>query len=333
MTVTDGVHPGVEALLGDFRPISLAGLEGRAALMEREDRKYVVPLPVLADLLVVLRDRMEVLEVEGRRASRYDSTYFDTRDAQLFRAHAQGRRLRYKVRAREYTDLGTRYVEVKLKGARGRTVKVRQRCTEHEHKHGGPAVLSFTAHAVGVQYGQPPADHLVPALTVRYDRSTLVANTDELRVTIDSALRFLCPEGREVARLKDGLVLVEVKSPSGRSAVDTLLLSRGLRPQSFSKYSLGLVSARDDVPSADLRWAARRYLDRGATRSSAGVGGAAQALPDEAPASTARPPVQALPPHHPDRAEPLADSGTRVLAPTDGQDGGGGQSADRSAEA
>ena len=321
MTVTDGLQLGVQALLRDFRPIDLQGLEARAALMDREDRKYVVPLPALADLLSTLRDRMEVLEVGGRRSSRYDSTYFDTVDAQLFRAHAQGRRLRYKVRTREYSDLGTRYVEVKLKGPRGRTVKVRQRCTEHEHRHGGAEVLAFTAHAVGAQYGQPPTDHLVPTLTVRYDRSTLVASTDELRVTIDSRLVFLAPDGSPVARLKDGLVLLEVKSPSGRSDVDTLLLRQGLRPQSFSKYSLGLISARDDVPAADLRWAARRYLDlAGSSHQVHPRQPVLSAPPLLVEASVPTPPPlppsvpSTPPPREPHQRERLGAAVTRVLA-------------------
>lgn len=260
MTTTTG-GTGVQALLAGFPPISLAGLEQRAALMDREDRKFVVPQHALQELLAALADQMQVLEVDGRRSSRYDSTYFDTADARLFRAHAQGRRLRYKVRTREYTDLGTRYVEVKLKGARGRTVKVRERCTEDEHRHGGPGVLAFAAQTVRAHYGQRPAGDLVPTLSVLYDRSTLVARAEELRVTIDSGLRFADPAGRQVAALRPGLVLLEVKSPSGRCAVDALLLQQGLRPQSFSKYGLGLVSARTDVPTADLRWAATRYLD------------------------------------------------------------------------
>lgn len=264
MTTTDRVRVDAPSTIGTllegFAPITLEGLESRAALMDREDRKYVVPLPALAELLDGLGDSMQVLEVQGRRSSGYDSTYFDTEDAQLFRAHAQGRRLRYKVRTRRYTDLDLHYLEVKLKGPRGRTVKVRQRCTAQEHRHGGPSVLAFAAHVVGAHYGQPPTDDLAPALTVRYHRSTLVATRGELRVTIDTALVFLSPDGREVARLRGDLALLEVKSPSGRSGVDGLLTARGLRPQSFSKYGLGLVNARHDVPAADLRWAVARYL-------------------------------------------------------------------------
>ncbi len=252
---------GVGALLASYRPLSLRGLEARAALMVREDRKYVVPVPVLTRLLDRLRPAFEVLEVEGRRTSRYDSTYFDTPDAGLFRAHAQGRRLRYKVRTREYTDLQTRFVEIKLKGERGRTVKVRRPCTAQEHREGGPGVVAYTAHVIGAHYGEPPADPLVPTLSVVYDRSTLVASSEELRLTIDTSLAFARPDGRRVAGLRPDLALVEVKSPSGRSDVDRLLLGQGLRPQSFSKYGLGLVCARDDVPRADLRRSVQQYLD------------------------------------------------------------------------
>lgn len=255
--------PQLGPLLATFRPISLRGLEARAALMDREDRKYVVPQDVLATVLERLRDEVEVLEVEGRRRSRYASTYFDTPDADLFRAHAQGRRLRYKVRTREYSDLGTRYVEVKLKGSRGRTVKLRQAFSTAEHGEGGTGVQAFADRTVSAAYGLPPQPRLLPSLSVGYDRSTLVAREGELRVTVDSALTFRRPDGTRVGTLKPGLLLVEVKSPAGRSGVDALLVRNGCRPQSFSKYGLGLGLglARPDVPVADLRWAVRRYLD------------------------------------------------------------------------
>lgn len=261
MTLTPHPTLGLEPLLARYRPVTLAELESRAALMDREDRKYVVPLATLGQLLHRLQPGFRVLEVEGRRSSRYDSTYFDTDDARLFRAHAQGRRLRYKVRTREYTDLQTRYVEVKLKGSRGRTLKVRQRCTQDEHLTGGPGVTEFAARAVGDQYGDVLPGDLRPSLRVSYERRTLVADDRELRLTIDTALVFRTPSGERVGGLADGLALLEVKSPAGRDDVDALLLAAGVRPQSFSKYGLGLVCARPELPSADLRRSVARYVD------------------------------------------------------------------------
>ena len=85
------------------------------------DAKYVSPAAFAAWLS---GSTHRVLEIDGRRVFGYRSTYFDTPDLRLFRDHVQRRRRRYKCRTREY-DSGVRMFEVKLKGARGRTVKYR----------------------------------------------------------------------------------------------------------------------------------------------------------------------------------------------------------------
>ena len=57
--------------------VSLAELDDRAELLTRTDRKYVVPAGEL-DALVIDMAGLRVLEVDGRRSSRYESTYLDT---------------------------------------------------------------------------------------------------------------------------------------------------------------------------------------------------------------------------------------------------------------
>lgn len=105
-------------------------------------------------------------------------------------------------------------------------------------------------------------------------------------------------------------MLLEVKSPSGRSTVDTLLARRGFRPQSFSKYSLGLVSARTDVPAADLRWAARRYLHAAPGRGTQGENADATM----APVVASRSPQPGTPASRPTPVERVGETVTRVLA-------------------
>ena len=68
---------------------------------------------------------VRVLEVDGRRSSRYESTYLDTVDLDSWTAAATRRRRRWKVRSRVYADTGERWLEVKTRGLRGATVKER----------------------------------------------------------------------------------------------------------------------------------------------------------------------------------------------------------------
>jgi hypothetical protein len=108
-----------------FPAVGLAELEAVAALPLRVDVKYVISLVQLASLTERLRATRAVLEIEGRRAFGYRTTYFDTPELASFRAHLQQRRRRYKCRRREYVDSGLCTFDVELEGSRERTVKHR----------------------------------------------------------------------------------------------------------------------------------------------------------------------------------------------------------------
>jgi hypothetical protein len=113
--------------LAPLTPVSLAGLAARdAELLTRVDRKYLLPADLLPALLAGLDEGFDVLQIDGRRVSRYTSTYFDSADLSCFREHRQGRRRRFKVRTRTYLDSGECWLEVKVKTAGGETCKERQ---------------------------------------------------------------------------------------------------------------------------------------------------------------------------------------------------------------
>ena len=106
-------------------PIGLDELMALAELQTRVDRKYFVPAAIFHRMIDQLATRMRVLEIDGQRTFGYESIYFDTPDLEGYRAHVQRRRQRFKARTRTYTDSGQCMFEVKLKGARGETVKQR----------------------------------------------------------------------------------------------------------------------------------------------------------------------------------------------------------------
>ena len=113
--------------VGGVGGIGLEELEAIAELQLRRDRKYVVDSATAVALLATLEnDRWRVLEIGGERAHHYESVYFDTPDFDLHRDAAHGRRRRYKVRTRLYSD-GTEMLEVKTRTGRGDTAK--GRCT------------------------------------------------------------------------------------------------------------------------------------------------------------------------------------------------------------
>lgn len=246
--------------LDRLRPIDLATLDEAAALLDRIDRKYVVPLTVaerLVNDLASMDDDWHVLEIAGARSFGYSSVYFDDRDLSTYRAHLQRRRRRYKVRVRRYTDSGLCMLEVKRKGLRGRTEKVRRPHSSDEPASLGPQGWEFVADALD-GYVPPPDPHLRPVLVTANRRTTLVSLCGGARVTLDTELTT--GWGPTRAELRPDLVLIESKVAQRSSEVDRLLRSYGHRPVRISKFCVGVASIEPDLPSNPWRRTMRRFF-------------------------------------------------------------------------
>ena len=255
------MSPSPCSLAEHFRPVGLAALQAEAALLDRVDTKYLVPLADLATLAERLRPTHAVLEIEGRRTFRYRTTYFDTADLALFRAHIQQRRRRYKCRAREYVDSGLCAFEVKLKGLRGRTVKHRMDYDPACRDELSGAALAFLRERLAAAYGHEPDPGLIAALSVAYTRVTLASPERGERLTCDFDLVLRAPGGAS-GRLAPGVVIVESKSPRGDALADRLLRELGVRPVSgCSKYCLGIGATRPGARSNALRPLLRRHFE------------------------------------------------------------------------
>ena len=57
----------LDGRLAALAPVSLAELDEAAALQTRRDRKYLVPVPAVAELVARLDGEARVLEIDGRR--------------------------------------------------------------------------------------------------------------------------------------------------------------------------------------------------------------------------------------------------------------------------
>jgi hypothetical protein len=264
-----------------FRAVGLAELEASSALQDRMDSKYVISLADFATLTERLLATHAALEIDGRRAFRYRTTYFDTGERRIFRDHIQERRRRYKCRSREYVDSGLCLFEVKLKGPRGRTVKHRMAydCTERDEL--SEPALAFLRDCLERSYGRPPDAQLRPALAVAYTRVTLAAPALGERLTCDFDLAFSAPDGAS-GRLAEDRVIVESKSAHGNATADRALRALGARPEDgCSKYCLGVGFTNPEVNSNRLRPLLRRHF------RAAPVAAVALALGAAAPAAGA----------------------------------------------
>lgn len=243
-----------------FAAVGLPELESSAALQDRVDCKYVVSLADFEALAQELLATHAVLEIDGCRAFRYRTTYFDTGELRIFRDHIQERRRRYKCRAREYVDSGECLFEVKLKGPRGRTVKHRMEYDRVRRDELTEPALAFLRDTLERSYGRSPDGRLQPALAVAYTRVTLAAPERSERLTCDFELSFSAPDGTS-GRLAEDRVIVESKSAHGKAIADRALRRIGARPErSFSKYCLGVGFTNPDVHSNRLRPLLRRHF-------------------------------------------------------------------------
>lgn len=234
--------------------VGLDELQQTAALQTRVDRKYVLPVAALPDLLDALPDGTRRLVIDGRDTFGYESVYFDTPELDAFHLAAGRRRRRYKVRTRTYQDTGGCWLEVKTRGPRGTTVKDRR---EHELADAAEVgdALGFVVDTLHQHGLRTTGLELRPTLTTRYRRRTLLL-PDGARTTVDAGLEWHGPSGDRAG--VPGHVVVETKSVAGASAADRALWALGHRPSRISKYATGLVVL--DPTLAGRPW--RRTLRR-----------------------------------------------------------------------
>ncbi|MFE6388412.1 polyphosphate polymerase domain-containing protein [Nocardiopsis dassonvillei] len=219
-------------VLAALRPMSLAEINERAALVTRTCRKYLVPVELLEPLFAASGDRFGVLTIDGQRDFRYSSTYFDTPDLRTFHDHRQGRRVRFKARTRTYVDTGTRMFEIKLKGARGITDKTRIAYTGPPDRM-TPQARRFLDDTL-LSYGIEAPDVLAASAVTDYRRTTVVAFSGEERVTVDTGL--VGYRAGWSVRMRPDAVLLEIKTRGGLTATERRLHEHGVREARFTKY-------------------------------------------------------------------------------------------------
>jgi hypothetical protein len=243
---------------GMIAPIGLDELMALAELQTRVDRKYFVPAAIFHRMIAELAPRMRILEIRGRRTFGYESIYFDTPDLDGYQAHIQRRRQRFKARTRTYTDSGQCMFEVKLKGARGETVKRR---VPHPIEYSGALTGEALAHlrtALFEAYGWALPPPLRSALATTYRRTTFVSRTGDVRLTCDVGLS--CFDSHHEVRDTGTHVLVESKSSGAGNAPDQILRRFGVRPVSVSKYCVGIAALHPELPSNPWHRTLRRYF-------------------------------------------------------------------------
>ncbi len=226
-------------LVNPFSPVGLRQLNSKAAMLERLDNKYVVRETVLRQAVTELSGHFDILEIGGKRSFIYETYYFDDHKNTSYFDHHQGRRQRFKVRVRKYTDAQICFVEIKLKDKRGITVKKRMDYAVDKYGVLDEEAWAHIHSAYRDLYGRDFDYVLMPAIEVRYQRITLVAKDGGERMTIDFGLSF--SGNNRSYSIDEGTFVVETKSANGNGIADKILRGLHQHPtKRCSKYCVGM---------------------------------------------------------------------------------------------
>jgi hypothetical protein len=219
------------SILQQFQPIALDEMEG-VRLMNRTDTKFMIGRADLDGLLQELVSNYRILEVGGIRSNRYQTLYYDTPDFLSYTEHHNGKRMRYKIRKREYVESHLSFLECKQKMNNGRTIKSRIKLGQIEELL-GESENSFIDERTGMHR------EYEPKLWNSFGRITLVDTKVGERVTIDTDIAYHVGE-REVSLPELAIIEVKRDEQSGKSQVLEHLKHHLVRPESMSKYCLGV---------------------------------------------------------------------------------------------
>ncbi len=256
MTESENIVMPVLALMP---PITLEEMKA-VKLMKRNDTKYVTNFNTLCELLQLAHKAgYFVQDINGNRVGHYHTLYWDIpEDHHYFLIHEQKRKPRIKVRCREYVDSNIGFLEIKRKDNHGKT---------HKHRVKVPVDLNsleasaHTREDFLTEELQLTFNQLIPTVSNRFCRITLVNSGHTERVTIDFELSFHNYENHSRQQMP-GIVIIELKR-DGRTAspMPGILRTLRIKPSGFSKYVIGSAKTNPDL-RANLLKKRLRYYDK-----------------------------------------------------------------------
>jgi hypothetical protein len=231
-------------ILSSLEPISLSEMDG-VSLMNRTDTKFVFRLDQLGGFLSEISKDYRVLDINGIRASKYETLYYDTPDFKMYKAHHRRKPSRFKIRHRIYVDSNLHYFEIKFKNNKGRTIKSRIKRKETD------LIIDGKAEQFLNEKTNFSAQNLFPKLWSNCSRITMVNKFSKERLTLDINLQF---KNDFLEKNLPNVVIAEVKQEKlSPSPFIKLMKKNGVREGSISKYCFGVVFLYDQIKNNNFR--------------------------------------------------------------------------------
>lgn len=235
----------IKNLLLPFNTITLADLD-RVKLMNRIDHKFCLHIAQLPAVLNAVATEYSLLEIQDESLFKYDNVYYDTPDNQMYIAHQNGKRNRFKIRVRNYVLSDTNFLEVKFKNNKGRTIKERIERSGFDtaFTHQELQFIEQSSAFSGLQFE--------PKIRSSFSRFTLVNKQFTERITIDLFPGF---KNQEKEIILNNLVIIEVKQSklSHPALMTRILQAQKIKRQAFSKYCIGRSLLEDKIKKNNFK--------------------------------------------------------------------------------
>ena len=233
----------IQNIISLFEPITLDEMDS-VKLLERSDTKFTFHSHQLPLILEQAKPYYRLLDIDGKRTSRYETLYFDSDDFMMYLKHQNGKLNRHKVRFRKYMETGKCYFEIKFKSNKEKTNKQRIQQKNIESTISGPAAEFLQ------DFDNMDAGILFPNVKINYSRMTLISKRRRERLTIDMGLSFHYPDSYSAAGANDkhitynNFVIAEIKQDKFSYTADffSVMKQNHIRPVRFSKYCAGVNS-------------------------------------------------------------------------------------------
>lgn len=235
------------ALWNDMGSITLDQMRD-VKLMNRIDTKYILSE---VEVIEMLRSAAEcgycVQVIDGVRACRYDTLYYDTAERDMYLVHHNQQLTRQKIRTRLYVETEQAFLEIKNKTNRGRTKKRRIAISHSElgsFNSGDNASEVVAFYNKNARYA---IGDVAPALATRFTRITLVNPELTERLTIDLGLSYEDVRTHRIAAIPS-MAIVELKQDGNTlSMMKRILRDMHIAPLKVSKYCLGTALTVEEI--------------------------------------------------------------------------------------
>ena len=230
----------IDSQLDALAPITLEEMSC-IKLMNRIDKKYIIRLDTLPLLLDMAKDDYYIQFTDGKRRFLYRSCYYDTDDAFYYNIHQNGRRVRQKIRVREYVYSNLTFLEIKNKNNKGRTSKVRIKVPEVDLNTNEEAQDYINKNS-WFDFSQ-----VKPRLQNQFFRVTLVNKAKTERLTIDMDIRFKSYL-TGVENNNPDMCIIELKRDGNKPSPFLDYFSRlRIKAKGISKYCYGMMLTEMDL--------------------------------------------------------------------------------------